>query len=367
VLCQVGGSTGFAESPQTIVDDLKLVKPTLLVAVPRVFNRVYDKIQATMAEKGGFPKFLFEKGLAASRKTRTLKARKRFPGIIPTLTHVVADKIVFKKVRELFGGELVLAVSSSAALNSDIADFFFNIGIPVYDAWGMTELSPAATVNTPMSFRFGSAGKPLDKVEVVIDTSVVEEGARDGEIIVYGPNVMQGYHNKPEATKATLTEDGGIRTGDRGYLDSDDFLFITGRIKEQFKLENGKFVFPAAIEEEIKLLPEIEHAMIFGLNKPFTVCLVVPDFLVVDNLARELGVSKEPKAFAKEPKVVEHFEQAIRDHLAGQFGSYEIPKKVLVMSEPFSTENGTLTPTLKLKRRIVLDRYGKAIEALYDR
>lgn len=367
VLCRVGGSTGFAESPQTIVADLSLVKPTLLVAVPRVFNRVYDKIQATMAEKGGFPKFLFEKGLDASRKTRHLKGRRRFPGILPSLTHLVADKIVFKKVRELFGGELVLAVSSSAALNSDIADFFFNIGIPVYDAWGMTELSPAATVNTPMSFRFGSAGKPLAKVRVDIDTSVVEEGASDGEIIVYGPNVMQGYHNKPEATQATLTDEGGIRTGDRGYLDNDEFLFITGRIKEQFKLENGKFVFPGVIEEEIKLLPEVEHAMIFGLNKPFTVCLVVPDFLVVKTLSKELHVSEEPETFVADPKVIRHFETKIKEHLSGTFGSYEIPKKLLILSEPFSTENGTLTPTLKLKRRIVLEKYGDDIEGLYAR
>jgi long-chain acyl-CoA synthetase len=365
VLTQLGGSTGFAESPQTIVDDLKLVKPTLLVAVPRVFNRVYDKIQATMAEKGGVPKLLFEQGLAAASKTRRLKARKRWPGIIPSVVHFVADKVVFKKIRELFGGELLLAVSSSAALNPDIADFFFSIGIPVYDAWGMTELSPAATVNTPDSFKFGSAGKPIDKVRVVIDKSVVETGATDGEIIVYGPNVMQGYHNKPEATKATLTDDGGMRTGDRGYLDADGFLFITGRIKEQFKLENGKYVFPAAIEEEIKLLPEVEHAMVFGLNKPFTICVVVPDFLVMGKLAKERGLPEDPARLVEHPEVKELLESKIKAHLQGKFAAYEIPKKLLLVSEPFSTENGLLTPTLKLKRRTVLERYGEPIESLY--
>ncbi|MBW2533728.1 MAG: long-chain fatty acid--CoA ligase [Deltaproteobacteria bacterium] len=364
LLVRIGGSTGFAESPQTIVDDLALVEPTMLVAVPRIFNRVYDGLQTKMKEGGGLPKMLFDMGISAAARRRKL-AKEGRASAWENVKFAIADKIVFSKIRAKFGGRLTMSVSSSAALNPNIADFFFDIGLPVYEAWGMTELSPAGTVNTPDEYKTGSGGKPLDKVRLVIDKSVTEEGAKDGELIVYGPNVMQGYHNKPEATAETLTEDGGMRTGDRAYIDEDGFLFITGRIKEQFKLENGKFVFPAAMEEEIKLLPYVEHAMIHGLNMPHTVCVVVPDMVVLEKWATEQGLSTDPKTLCQEPAVLELYEREIREHLKGKFGSYEIPKKLIVVSEPFSTENGMLTPTLKLKRRKVLERYGEQVEALY--
>ena len=367
MLMRLGASTGFAENTTTIVDDLALVKPTMLVAVPRIFSRVYDNIQKKMNEDGGVPKTLFDMGIAAAKRTRELAEQGEHPDVMTKIKLAIADKIVFSKIRQKFGGNLELAVSSSAALNPDIALFFHDIGIPVYDAWGMTELSPAGALNTPSSYKIGSAGKAIDKVRFVIDTSVSEEGAKDGELIVYGPNVMQGYHNKPEATREALTEDGGMRTGDRAYVDEDGFLFITGRIKEQFKLENGKFVFPSALEEEIKLLPEVEHAMIYGLNKPYTVCLVVPDFSVMEARAKEKGWPTEREKMVKDKKVVKAIEEKIAEQLKGRFGGYEIPKKVLLLSEPFSTENGILTPTLKLKRRKVLDRYGDEIEALYEK
>ena len=176
----------------------------------------------------------------------------------------LADKIVFKKIRERLGGRLLGSMSGSAAMNPEIAQFFFDIGIPIYDCYGLTETSPAATMNASYDYRLGSVGKAIDKVKIVIDSSVVEEGATDGEIIVYGPNVMKGYHNRPEDTKATMTPDGGFRTGDRGRLDKDGFLFITGRIKEQYKLENGKFCFPVALEEEICLVHFVQQAVIYG-------------------------------------------------------------------------------------------------------
>jgi long-chain acyl-CoA synthetase len=365
-LMYVGGSTGFAESNLTIVDDLPLVQPTMLVAVPRIFNRVYDGLNKKMKDQGGLAKFLFDMGVAAAAAKREAEERGESAGALNNIKLAVADAIVFKKVRAKFGGRLEMAISSSAALSPDIAFFFHDIGIPVYDAWGMTELSPAGALNTPYDYKIGSAGKPIDKVRFEIDKTVSEEGARDGELIVYGPNVMQGYHNKPEATKETLTDDGGMRTGDRAYIDEEGFLYITGRIKEQFKLENGKFVFPSAMEEEIKLLPEVEHAMIFGLNKPHTICLVVPDFPTLEGWAKEEGLPTDPKKLVAEKKTQQMIERKIAEHLAGKFGKYEIPKKILVLSEPFSTENGILTPTLKLKRRKVLEKYGDDVESAYE-
>jgi len=142
-------------------------------------------------------------------------------------------------------------------------------------------------MNAPSDYRLGSVGRAIDKVRIVIDQSVVEEGAQDGEIVVYGPNVMKGYHNKPEQTKEIMTPDGGVRTGDRGRLDKDGYLYITGRIKEQFKLENGKFVFPSILEEDICLAPYVQNAVIWGDNRPYTVCLVVPDFSALEEYAQQ--------------------------------------------------------------------------------
>ncbi|MDD5711844.1 MAG: AMP-binding protein, partial [Smithellaceae bacterium] len=364
-LIRLGGSTGFAESPATIVDDLQLVKPTMLIAVPRIFNRVYDALNQKMKDEGGIKKALFDAGLNACAKKREL-AKEGKKSLLNDLKFKIIDGIVFQKIRDRFGGRLELAISSSAALSPHIAQFFFDIGIPIYEAWGMTEISPAGTVNTPAKYRIGSCGIALDKVKLVIDRTGMEPGTKEGELIVYGPNVMQGYHNKPEDTKATMTDDGGLRTGDRAYLDDDGFLYITGRIKEQFKLENGKFVYPSAIEEEVKLLPSVEQAMIFGLNKPYTVCVIVPDFIVMDKIAAEKGFPADHEAFVKDQRVIKYYEDEVQAHLKGKVGAYEVPKKVVLLMEGFTVDNGMLTQTLKLKRREVLKKYQPVIDKLYE-
>ncbi len=363
-LMSVGGSTGFAEGPLTIVDDLALVKPTFLVAVPRIFSRVYDGLHTKMNEQGGLAKKLFFMGKNAGIEKRKLAKAGR-SSFMTNLKFNIADKIVFKKIREKFGGRLMYSMSSSAALSPDIAKFFTDVGIPVYEAWGMTELSPAGTVNSPEFNKVGSAGRAIDKVRLVIDKTFDSENPDEGELIVYGPNVMKGYHNKPEETRAAMTEDGGLRTGDRAYIDEDGFLFITGRIKEQFKLENGKFVSPATMEEEIKLLPCVEHTMIYGLNKPYTICLVFPDFVVMEKYAKKNKLPTDPKAMVAHDTVKTYIENQILNHVKGKFGSYEVPKRFVILSEGFSIENGMLTQTFKLKRREVLKKYEPMIATLY--
>lgn len=365
-LMRLGGSTGFAESPLTIVDDLALVKPTFLIAVPRIFSRVYDGLNTKMNDQGGLAKTLFDMGVNAGIERRRLKKEGR-TSLVNDLKLKIADAIVFKKIREKFGGRLMYSLSSSAALSPHIAEFFEDVGIPVYEAWGMTELSPAGTINTPQHHRLGTAGRPIDKVRLVIDKTFDSDNPEEGELIVYGPNVMKGYHNKPEETRATMTEDGGLRTGDRAYIDADGYLHITGRIKEQFKLENGKFVSPATIEEEIKLLPCVEHTMIYGLNRPFTVCLVYPDFIVMEKLAKQHGWPTAPAAMVADPAVRSYIENQILSSLKGKFGSYEIPKKLIILSEGFSVDNGMLTQTFKLKRREVLKTYQPMIEEAYQK
>jgi len=360
----LGGSIGFMESTATILDDLALVRPTWLIAVPRVFNKIYDGLMAKMDETGGLAKRLFDMGVESAKKRREL-AEKGQSSLLTNLKFKIADKIVFKKIRDAFGGRLLGAMTGSAMMNPDIARFFFDVGIPLYDCYGLTETSPAVSMNASFDYRLGTVGKPIEKVKVVIDKSVVEEGSNDGEIIVYGPNVMKGYHNKPEITKEVMTEDGGFRTGDRGRFDEDGYLHITGRIKEQYKLENGKFVFPASLEEDIRLINYVENAMIYGENRPYNICLVVPDFSVLAKYAKENNLPTDPDELIQAQEIKDLISNKIVTFLKGKYGGYEIPKKFIYLSENFTLENGMLTQTMKLKRRVVFEKYKEEIEAQY--
>jgi long-chain acyl-CoA synthetase len=176
---------------------------------------------------------------------------------------------------------------------------------------------------------------------------------------------MKGYYNRPEDTKDAMTPDGGFRTGDRGRLDQDGFLFITGRIKEQYKLENGKFCFPVSLEEEICLVPLVQQAVVYGFNRPYNICIVVPDFDVLMDWTRKKGLPADKKALVEQKEVKDMIGEKITQQLRGKFGGYEIPKKFLLLSEPFSLEGGTLTQTMKLKRKVILDSLKDQIDALY--
>jgi long-chain acyl-CoA synthetase len=362
----LGASTGFMESTNTVVSDMAAVRPTFLIAVPRIFNKVYDTIVTKVNEAGGFKKKLFDMGVEAGKERRRLAAEGK-SSLLVNLKFKLVDKIVFQKVRDLFGGRLRGAMTGSAAMNPDISHFFFDIGIPLYDAYGMTETTPGITMNCPAKFRIGSVGPVMDKIRVVIDQSVVEPGAKDGEIICYGPNVMKGYHNKPEATREIMTPDGGVRTGDRGRFDEDGFLWITGRIKEQFKLENGKYVFPAALEEDICLNHYVQNALVYGANRAYNVCMIVPDPAALDGYAQKNNLPRDYKTLVAREDVQKMITGEILDALKSKYGSYEIPRKFLFISEPFTLENGMLTQTMKLKRRVITQKFNEKIEELYSR
>jgi long-chain acyl-CoA synthetase len=317
-----------------------------------------------MAAQGGVAKKLFDMGVAAAQRKRELKAEGKSCPINATKL-AIADKIVFAKIRAKFGGNLRFTVSSSAALSVKVAEFIEGLGIPVYEAWGMTELSPAHTVNAPGACKMGSVGKPIYGSDVKIDKTLTGEDSPDGEIIAYGPNVMCGYHNLPEETAAVLRADGGLATGDRGRLDEEGFLYITGRIKEQYKLENGKYVFPSGLEEMVTLSPFIENCVLYGDNKPYNVVLIVPSFPQLKEWAAANGVAAADNAqLVKDPKVVEFMQNEVKARCA-DFASYEVPKKLFMVTEPFTTDNGILTPTLKVKRREIMKRWGADLNNLY--
>ncbi|MBF0236317.1 MAG: long-chain fatty acid--CoA ligase [SAR324 cluster bacterium] len=359
-LVSCGASSGFAENVTTIIENLAEVQPTLLFSVPRIFNKIYDGVQNKMNADGGVAKFLFDMGMQKA----TLKKQHGSLGLVDSALFWLADTIVFNKIRGRFGGRLRYAVSGAAALSKEVADFIDNMGILVYEGYGLSETSPMVTANSKAGRRIGSVGKPIPHVTVTLDKSVVGEESPDGEIVVHGPNVMKGYHNKPEETASVMTADGGFRTGDLGRFDSDGFLYITGRIKEQYKLENGKYVVPSPLEEKLKLSQYIEQVMIYGDGRLYNVALIVPARDMLQKFAGENGISSTGTALLHDHRIVELIKKEIATYGAS-FKGYEVPKKFALLEEDWGTENGILTPTLKLKRRIVVDKYKDMIESLY--
>ena len=358
-----GGAIGIAESVATILRNLTEVRPTLLFSVPRIFNKIYDGVNKKVDKEGGFKKWMFERALENSGARRELSERGGSSWWVDK-KHGFFDQKIFSKIRESFGGRLRYAFSGGAALSPAVATFIDNLGIMVYEGYGLSETSPVVCANAPGRRRIGSVGKPVPGCRVVIEPlpHILDPGI--GEILVYGPNVMRGYHNLPEETAAVFTEDGGFRTGDLGRLDKEGFLYITGRVKEQYKLENGKYVVPAPLEEQLKLSPYINQVMIYGENKPYNVALIVPDEIALVEWAGENGKSKDLSVLLEDPEVRKLMEGQVAEH-GRAFKGYEHPRKFRLIAEEFSTENDMLTPKMSLKRRNVMKVYGDLIATLY--
>jgi long-chain acyl-CoA synthetase len=356
-LVSMGCSLAINDDIKNLVPNLAEVKPTVLYAVPRVFNRLYDGVNAQVAAKPGIIQWLFKRGVEIA----TRKANGESVGAVDGLLLSLADRLIFSTVRARFGGRLKYAISGSAALSPEVAAFIDALGITVYEGYGLTETSPIATANYPGARRVGTVGKAIPGVSIQIDRSVTGDPLH-GEIIIKGPNVMKGYHNRPEENAAVMMEDRSFRSGDMGYVDPEGFLHITGRIKEQYKLENGKYVVPSPLEEKLKLSPYIANVMIYGANKPHNVALVVPDLDALRAWAAKQHVALDD--VPKSDKVHDLLKTEI-DGLSREIKGYERVQDFVVAVEDFTTDNGMLTPTLKLKRRAVLERYGKDLDALY--
>jgi len=363
MMLSMGCSVAFAESIEKLVDNIAEVKPTILVSVPRIFNKIYDGLQKKMVEAGGVKKMLFDAGLENEGERRKLAEGGR-SSVLLNLKAAFFDKLVFSKVRERFGGRLRYAFSGGAAISIEVAEFIDRIGITIYEGYGLTETSPIATANCRGHRKIGSVGRAIPGVSIEIDSTAVENAGDEGEIIVFGPNIMKGYHNLPEETAAVMTKEGGFRTGDRGRLDSDGYLYITGRIKEQYKLENGKYVVPAPLEEQLQLSPYIVQVYVDGANHPYNAALVVPDKVALEKWAAAQGFGGNYDDLLKRDDT----QKLIADELAkyaADFKGYERIRKFALIAEEFSTANGLLTPSLKLKRRKVIDMYGDLLNTLW--
>jgi long-chain acyl-CoA synthetase len=352
-LFSMGASLAICEAVDKIIDNLAETKPTLLFSVPRIFNKLYTAVQKTISEKPPVIQKMVQTSLKARAKLRDGEPLDLGEQLVLAIT----DKLVFQKVRQRFGGRLKYAFSGGAAISREVAEFIDGLGITVYEGYGLTETSPIATCNYAGNRRIGSVGKPLPGVKIVISP--------ESEIIVYGHNVMQGYHNRPEENAAVFTPDGGFKTGDMGRIDADGFVFITGRIKEQYKLENGKYVVPTPLEEQLKLSAYIANAMVYGDNRPYNVALVVPNFDALKKWGAENGVSDtDPEKLIADPKVKDLMKKEVEKYCE-HFKGFEEVKDFALIPQDFTTENGMLTPSLKVKRRKVIEVYQSVIDQLY--
>jgi long-chain acyl-CoA synthetase len=359
ILIAAGASTAFNTDTDHLLDDLREVKPTILVAVPRIFNKLHLAARDQIEHQPRAIRRVLERGLAAALRRR----RGEHLGVGDRVAAWLA-RLVFARIRRAFGGRLRYAISGSATLSREVAELIDTVGIAVYEGYGLTETSPIVAMNRPGQRKLGSVGLAIAGVTIALDETA-GDAPGEGEIIVHGPNVMKGYHARPDDNARAFTADGGLRTGDLGRIDDAGYLFITGRIKEQYKLENGKYVMPGPLEERLALSPFIRNVMLYGAGRPYNVALVVIDPPHIRAWAADHGVALGDELTA-DPRVREWL-QAELDRQSHDFRPYERPVDCALTEAAFTVENGLLTPTLKLKRRVVGARFGAMLDALYGR
>ncbi len=355
-----------------IADECMEIKPAALLAVPRVWNKFYDRVNSQFAEAKGLKKLFVGKAQRAAEK-RIANAGVECDAVTPTgFWDKKWDKLVWSKVRARFGGNIRFCLSGAAALSPDVAAFIQKVGFNCYEGYGLTETSPLVAANGWMGkglSRLNCVGMPANGVRVEIDKSAWDDPDRpdEGEVIVYGPNVMQGYWNLPEATAEVMTEDGGFRTGDLGKME-DGYLSITGRVKSQFKLENGKYVSPAPLEEHLKLSPLVEQAVLDGRNMKNTFLIIHPalDALRAAASSQGIAVPSDNAEMCKDQAVKDWFLSDLKENnmTSPKWKGYEVAKNLILDPEEWSVDNDMMTPSMKVKLRNLLSHHDDAINSL---
>jgi long-chain acyl-CoA synthetase len=352
----LGATLAYWErDPLKIMPNLAEVRPTYFPSVPRIFEKIYTAATSGMEKTGGIKKAIFDWSIRVGGKMREAERSGRRPGFLLRKQYEFADKRVLSKIRGLFGGKLRLAVSGAAPINPDILRFFDAAGVLVLEGWGMTETSTAATISSPEDFKIGTIGKPFPGCEVRI--------ADDGEILVRGPNVFQGYYKNEEATRETIV-DGWLHTGDLGEIDSEGFISITGRKKDIIITAGGKNITPANLENEIKQHPLVSQCVVVGDRRPYLVALVTLDPEEAVTWAKDHGLPEDPAQLASDPEVRRTLEAHV-DRINEKFARVEQVKKIAILDQDLSQETGELTPTMKVKRAVVAAKHEDEIEALY--
>lgn len=347
--CTLAYLPSFDLIPQALIE----VRPTIVASTPRI----YEKLYARMMSETGVKRRLVRFARAAALDWADVRLAGRAPGLRTRLRRALADKLVFRKLRARIGGRLRYFISGGAPLSPEIARFFYGARIAILEGYGLTETSPVTNTNTPSAFRIGTVGKPVPGTEEMI--------AEDGEILVRGPQVMKGYYNQPDATRAAIEEDGWFHTGDIGEIDEDGFLRITDRKKDLIVTAGGKNIAPQPIENRVKTNPLVAEAVMLGDRRPYSVLLVVPNFASLAQWAAAHGVtSAEKSELLGDARVRQKMEQEVFGMLDG-LARYEMPKKIALLEHEFSIERGELTPTLKVRRRVIEEHFRDLIESLY--
>lgn len=351
-----GATVAFAESVDTVAQNLLEVRPHIMVSVPRVFEKIYARVMDNVLSSSTLKKKIFFWALKIGRKyAQKDLAGEKIPAIL-RFKRKIAHRLVFSKIIERTGGRVRFFISGGAPLAKDIAEFFYALGLVIYEGYGLTETAPVLAVNRPGALKFGTVGPPIPEVEIKI--------APDGEILARGPNVMKGYYKKEEATHEVF-EGGWFHTGDIGYLDEDGFLVINDRKKDLIVTSGGKNVAPQPIENLLKTSPYISTVVVIGDRRRFISALVVPNFEKLEELARSRGISfSSRQELVRNPEIVA-FVQAEIDRLTGNLASYEKIKKIALLDRDLEIEKGEITPTLKVRRATVENRYRELIESLY--
>jgi len=353
-----GLTTAFAESFDTIGENLREVRPHFICAVPRVFEKVYAKVLAGVQAGPPVKRRLFAWALGVGRRVSRLQQQGRQPRGLLALQHRLAHRLVFARLHAALGGRLQWAVSGGAPLAREIAEFFHAAGILILEGYGLTETCPVLTFNRPHRFKFGSVGQALPGIELRI--------APDGEILARGPNVAtRGYHRQPEATRAAFDPDGWFHTGDIGYLDEEGFLYITDRKKDIIVTAGGMNIAPQNIENLLKSDPLISQAMVYGDRRPYPVALITLNREELERFAREAGIAvTDPETLARHPAVRARVARTVEEKNAA-LQSYAQIKRFAIVPGDFTQDGGELTPTLKVKRRVVAEKYRDVLEELY--
>ncbi|WP_336024276.1 AMP-dependent synthetase/ligase [Halobellus salinisoli] len=361
-----GATVAYAESPDTLREDFQLVRPTVGTSVPRVYEKLYDAIR-TQASESSMKRRIFEWAVDVGRAHQSTDD----PGPLLSAKHRLADRLVFEQVREALGGRVDFLISGGGSLSPELCRLYHAMGLPILEGYGLTETSPVVTVNPPEAPKIGTIGPPLVGVEARLDQSIVgDDVGADGEVgelLVRGPNVSAGYWNRPEETARAFTEDGWFRTGDIVERDADDYLRFRERAKQLLVLSTGKNVAPGPIEDAFAASPVIEQCLVVGDGRKFVSALLVPNFEGIREWAELEGIDlpEEPEAIARDDRVVDRIQREV-DAANEAFEPYERIKQFRVLSEEFSEADDTLTPTMKKKRRNILDRYADQIEMLYE-
>jgi long-chain acyl-CoA synthetase len=345
----------WERDPLKIMPNLAELHPTYFPSVPRIFEKIYTTATSAMEKEGGLKKAIFDWSIRVGKRMRKAERSGREPGFLLRRQYAFADKRVLSKIRGLFGGRIRLAVSGAAPINPEILSFFDAAGVLVLEGWGMTETSTAATISSPDDFKVGTIGKPFPGCEIKI--------ADDGEILVRGPNVFQGYYKNEEATRETIV-DGWLHTGDIGEIDEDGFIKITGRKKDIIITAGGKNITPANLENEIKQHQLVSQCVVVGDRRPYLVALVTLDPEEATAYAGEHGLTDDPAQLAANGEIRKAIEDHV-DQINRKFARVEQVKKIAILPEDLSQEGGELTPTMKVKRAVVTAKHEPEIEALY--